>query len=30
MEFLELIKLRSAVPGLRQGAPEGFASVADD
>ena len=30
MEFLELIKLRSAVPGARQGAPEGFASVADD
>jgi GTP cyclohydrolase IA len=30
MEFLELIKLRSAVPGVRQGAPEGFASVADD
>src|SRR6266404_2877478 len=29
-EFLELIKLRSAVPGVRQGAPEGFASVADD
>jgi GTP cyclohydrolase I len=30
MEFLELIKLRSAVPGVRQGASEGFASVADD
>src|SRR5467141_695883 len=30
MEFLELIKLRSSVPGVRQGAPEGFASVADD
>jgi GTP cyclohydrolase IA len=30
MEFLELIKLRSAVPGVRQGAPEGFASVVDD
>jgi len=30
MEFLELIKLRSAVPGVRQDAPEGFASVADD
>jgi GTP cyclohydrolase I len=30
MEFLELIKLRSVVPGVRQGAPEGFASVADD
>src|SRR6202158_1414837 len=30
MEFLELIKLRSVVPGVRQGATEGFASVADD
>ena len=30
MEFLELIKLRSALPGVRQGASEGFASVADD
>ena len=30
MEFLELIKLRGAVPGVRQDAPEGFASVVDD
>jgi GTP cyclohydrolase I len=30
MEFLELIKLRSAVPGVLQSAPEGFASVGDD
>src|ERR1700686_3683599 len=30
MEFLELIKLRSAVPGVRQGASEGFASIGDD
>ena len=30
MEFLELIKLRSAVPGVVQGATEGFASVGDD
>src|ERR1700720_2505529 len=30
MEFLELIKLRNAVPGVRQDAPEGLASVADD
>jgi GTP cyclohydrolase I len=29
-EFLELIKLRSAVPGVRPGAPEGLASVGDD
>src|SRR5471030_121712 len=30
MEFLELIKLRSAVPGLRTGAPAGLACVAED
>jgi GTP cyclohydrolase I len=30
MEFLELIKLRTAVPGVVQGATEGFASVGDD
>jgi GTP cyclohydrolase I len=30
MEFLELIKLRSAVPGVVQGATEGFASVGGD
>jgi GTP cyclohydrolase I len=30
MEFLELIKLRSAVPDVLQAAPEGFASVGDD
>jgi len=30
MEFLELIKLRSAVPGVREGAPAGFACVGED
>jgi GTP cyclohydrolase IA len=30
MEFLELIKLRSAVPGLRDTTPSGLASVGDD
>ena len=30
MEFLELIKLRSAIPGLREGTPAGLACVADD
>jgi GTP cyclohydrolase I len=30
MEFLELIKLRSAVPGLRESTPAGLACVADD
>jgi len=30
MEFLELIKLRSVVPGLREGASAGLACVADD
>jgi len=30
MEFLELIKLRSAVPGLRDAAPAGLACVGED
>jgi GTP cyclohydrolase IA len=30
MEFLELIKLRSAVSGLRESTPAGLACVADD
>ena len=30
MEFLELIKLRSAVPGLRDTASAGLACVEDD
>ena len=30
MEFLELIKLRSAVPGIREGRSAGFACVDDD
>jgi GTP cyclohydrolase I len=30
MEFLELIKLRSAVPGLRESAPAGLACVGED
>lgn len=30
MEFLELIKLRSAVPGVREGASASLACVADD
>ena len=30
IEFLELIKLRSAVPGVREAASEGFACVGDD
>jgi GTP cyclohydrolase IA len=30
MEFLELIKLRSAIPGLRESATPGLACVADD
>jgi GTP cyclohydrolase IA len=30
MEFLELIKLRSAVPGVPQGAPQGYVCVGDD
>src|SRR6188472_3907817 len=30
MEFLELIKLRSAVPGLRDSVPAGYACVGDD
>src|ERR1700676_2506194 len=30
MEFLELIKLRSAVPGVSQGAPQGYVCVGDD
>ena len=30
MEFLELIKLRSAVPGVPRGAPEGYVCVGDD
>jgi GTP cyclohydrolase I len=30
MEFLELIKLRSAVPGIREAASTGFACVGDD
>jgi GTP cyclohydrolase I len=30
MEFLELIKLRSAVPGLRESVPVGYACVGDD
>jgi GTP cyclohydrolase I len=30
MEFLELIKLRSAVPGLRESVPAGYACVGDD
>ena len=30
MEFLELIKLRSAVPGLRESIPAGYACVGDD
>ena len=30
MEFLELIKLRSAVPGLREIVPAGYACVGDD
>src|SRR5262245_10908829 len=30
MEFLELIKLRSAVPGLREAAPAGLACVGED
>jgi GTP cyclohydrolase I len=30
MEFLELIKLRSAIPGLRDGTTPGLACVADD
>jgi GTP cyclohydrolase IA len=30
MEFLELIKLRSAVPGLRDSVPAGYACIGDD
>jgi GTP cyclohydrolase IA len=30
MEFLELIKLRSAIPGLRDSTPAGLACVVDD
>jgi GTP cyclohydrolase I len=30
MEFLELIKLRSAVPGLREQVPAGYACIGDD
>src|SRR6478736_5558330 len=30
MEFLELIKLRSTLPGLRESTPAGLACVADD
>jgi len=30
MEFLELIKLRTATPGLRESTPAGLACVADD
>jgi GTP cyclohydrolase I len=30
MEFLELIKLRSAIPGLRESTPAGLACVGDD
>jgi GTP cyclohydrolase IA len=30
MEFLELLKLRSAVPGLRESVPPGYACVGDD
>jgi len=30
MEFLELIKLRSVVPGMRESATAGFMSIADD
>jgi GTP cyclohydrolase IA len=30
MEFLELIKLRSAGPGLRESVPPGYACVGDD
>src|SRR4030088_3096156 len=30
MEFLELIKLRSAVPGLREGASQSYACVGED
>ena len=30
MEFLELIKLRSAVPGFRESVPAGYACVGDD
>jgi GTP cyclohydrolase I len=30
MEFLELIKRRSAVPGLRESVPAGYACVGDD
>jgi GTP cyclohydrolase I len=30
MEFLELIKLRSAVPGLRESVPAGYACVGDE
>src|SRR5688572_10770394 len=30
MEFLELIKLRSAVPGLRESVPAGYACIGDD
>ena len=30
MEFLELIKLRSAVPGLRDSAPATYACMAED
>ena len=30
MEFLELIKLRSAVPGLREGATSSYACIGED
>ena len=30
MEFLELIKLRSAIPGLRESSPAGLACVGDE
>ena len=30
MEFLELIKLRSAIPGLRDSAAAGYACVGED
>ena len=30
MEFLELIKLRSAIPGLREGASQSYACVGED
>ena len=30
MEFLELIKLRSAIPGLRESSPSGLACVGDE